>query len=284
MKILVTGVNGQLGHDVVNELEKRGIPAVGVDIQEMDITDAGSVDRVIRECAPDAVIHCAAYTAVDAAEENEELCRKVNVDGPRNIANICKALDIKMVQISTDYVFSGEGSHYWKPEDACAPQSVYGQTKYEGELAVRNILDKYFIVRIAWAFGINGKNFVRTMLRLAQNHDTIRVVNDQYGSPTYTYDLARLLADLVQTDKYGIYHATNEGICSWYEFARAIFAEAGVPVNVVPVTTAEYGAKAKRPANSRMNNDKLTEMGFEKLPSWQDALARYIEILKKEER
>lgn len=284
MKILVTGVNGQLGHDVVNELEERGIPAVGVDIQEMDITDAESVDRVIRACAPDAVIHCAAYTAVDAAEENEELCRKVNVGGPRNIANICKALDIKMVQISTDYVFSGEGSHYWKPEDACAPQSVYGQTKYEGELAVRNILDKYFIVRIAWAFGINGKNFVRTMLRLAQNHDTIRVVNDQYGSPTYTYDLARLLADLVQTDKYGIYHATNEGICSWYEFARAIFAEAGVPVNVVPVTTAEYGAKAKRPANSRMNNDKLTEMGFEKLPSWQDALARYIEILKKEER
>lgn len=282
MKILVTGVNGQLGHDVMNELEKRGISAVGVDIQEMDITDADSVDSVIRENAPDAVIHCAAYTAVDAAEENEELCRKVNVDGPRNIASVCKALDIRMVQISTDYVFSGAGDHFWQPEDACAPQSVYGWTKYEGELAVRNILDKYFIVRIAWAFGVNGKNFVRTMLKLAQNHDTIRVVNDQYGSPTYTYDLARLLVDMVQTEKYGIYHATNEGICSWYEFACAIFKEADVSVNVIPVTTEEYGAKAKRPANSRMNNDKLTEMGFEKLPCWQDALARYIEILKKE--
>ena len=279
MKILVTGVKGQLGHDVVNELTKRDIEAVGGDIEEMDITDPVSVDRVIKETAPDAVIHCAAYTAVDAAEENEELCRKVNADGPQNIANVCKELDIKMIQISTDYVFGGEGTHFWKPEDACEPQSVYGRTKYQGELAVRNTLEKYFIVRIAWVFGINGKNFVKTMLNLAKTHDTIRVVNDQFGSPTYTYDLARLLADMVVTDKYGVYHATNEGICSWYEFACAIFQEAGISVNVVPVTTAEYAAKAKRPANSRMDNNKLTENGFEKLPAWQDALARYVALL-----
>lgn len=281
MKVLVTGVKGQLGYDVVNELTKRGIESVGVDIEEMDITDPVSVDRVIKEAAPDAVIHCAAYTAVDAAEENEELCRKVNAEGPQNIANVCKELDIKMIQISTDYVFGGEGTHFWKPEDACDPQSVYGRTKYEGELAVRNTLEKYFIVRIAWVFGINGKNFVKTMLNLAKTHDTIRVVNDQFGSPTYTYDLARLLVDMVVTDKYGIYHATNEGTCSWYEFACSIFKEAGVNVNVIPVTTAEYGAKAKRPANSRMDNNKLTENGFEKLPAWQDALARYVALLKE---
>ena len=279
MKILVTGVRGQLGHDVVEELTRRGIDAVGVDIEEMDVTDKDSVDSVVRGAAPDAVIHCAAYTAVDAAEENEELCRKVNADGPQNIANVCKELDIKMIQISTDYVFGGEGTHFWKPEDACEPQSVYGRTKYQGELAVRNTLEKYFIVRIAWVFGINGKNFVKTMLNLAKTHDTIRVVNDQFGSPTYTYDLARLLADMVVTDKYGVYHATNEGICSWYEFACAIFQEAGISVNVVPVTTAEYAAKAKRPANSRMDNNKLTENGFEKLPAWQDALARYVALL-----
>ena len=281
MKILVTGVKGQLGYDVVNELKKRGIEAIGVDIEEMDITDPVSVDRVIKEASPDAVIHCAAYTAVDAAEENEALCRKVNADGPQNIANVCKELDIKMIQISTDYVFGGEGTHFWKPEDACDPQSVYGRTKYEGELAVRKTLEKYFIVRIAWVFGINGKNFVKTMLNLAKTHDTIRVVNDQFGSPTYTYDLARLLVDMVLTDKYGIYHATNEGTCSWYEFACSIFKEAGVNVNVIPVTTAEYGAKAKRPANSRMDNNKLTENGFEKLPAWQEALARYVALLKE---
>lgn len=281
MKILVTGVKGQLGYDVVNELKKRGIEAIGVDIEEMDITDPVSVDRVIKEASPDAVIHCAAYTAVDAAEENEALCRKVNADGPQNIANVCKELDIKMIQISTDYVFGGEGTHFWKPEDACDPQSVYGRTKYEGELAVRKTLEKYFIVRIAWVFGINGKNFVKTMLNLAKTHDTIRVVNDQFGSPTYTYDLARLLVDMVLTDKYGIYHATNEGTCSWYEFACAIFREAGISVNVVPVTTAEYAAKAKRPANSRMDNSRLTENGFEKLPAWQDALARYVALLKE---
>lgn len=280
MKVFVTGVKGQLGHDVVNELTERGIEAVGVDIEEMDITDAACVTRVIKEAEPDAVIHCAAYTAVDAAEENEELCRKVNAEGPRNIAMVCRELDIKMIYISTDYVFSGQGERPWEPDDEREPQSVYGQTKYEGELAVQELLDKFFIVRIAWVFGINGKNFVKTMLKLAETHDTIRVVNDQFGSPTYTYDLARLLADMILTEKYGVYHATNEGICSWYDFACAIFEEAGVSVNVVPVTTEEYGAKAKRPANSRMNKDKLTEQGFEKLPSWQDALRRYLRELK----
>lgn len=276
MKILVTGVKGQLGHDVVQELERRGIGTVGVDIDEMDITDRDSVDKVIREASPDAVIHCAAYTAVDAAEENEELCRRVNADGPRNIARVCRELDIKMMQISTDYVFDGQGERPWEPDDACRPCSVYGQTKYEGELAVRELLDKYFIVRIAWVFGINGKNFVKTMLNLSKTHDTVRVVNDQFGSPTYTYDLAKLLADMVVTDKYGIYHATNEGVCSWYEFACAIFREAGVKMNVIPVTTEEYGAKASRPANSRMSKEKLTENGFQKLPEWRDALRRYI--------
>ena len=281
MKILVTGVKGQLGYDVVRELEEHGIEAVGVDIDEMDITDAASVDKVIKEANPDAVIHCAAYTAVDAAEENVELCRKVNADGPRNIAKVCKELDIKMVQISTDYVFDGTGDRPWEPDDACGPVSVYGQTKYEGELAVREILDKYFIVRIAWVFGVNGKNFVKTMLGLASKFDTLRVVNDQFGSPTYTYDLAKLLVDMVLTDKYGVYHATNEGICSWHEFACAIFKEAGIEMNVIPVTTAEYGAKANRPANSRMSKEKLTENGFEKLPAWQDALARYVTVLKE---
>ena len=279
MKVLVTGVKGQLGYDVVNELEKRGHEAVGVDIQEMDITDAESVDRVIREAAPDAVIHCAAYTAVDAAEDNEELCRRVNADGTQNIANVCKELDIKMIYISTDYVFGGQGERPWEPDDERDPQSVYGQTKYEGELAVQNTLEKYFIVRIAWVFGINGKNFIKTMLKLAETRDTLNVVNDQFGSPTYTYDLAKLLVDMVQTEKYGIYHATNEGICSWYEFACAIFEAAGLgdKMTVNPVTTAEYGAKATRPFNSRMSKEKLTENGFDRLPAWQDALERYLE-------
>lgn len=279
MKVLVTGVKGQLGYDVVEELEKRGLEAVGVDIEEMDITDAGSVDRVLRQSAPDAVIHCAAYTAVDAAEDNEALCRRVNADGTRNIAEVCRELDIKMIYISTDYVFSGQGNRPWEPEDERDPQSVYGQTKYEGELAVQELLEKYFIVRIAWVFGVNGKNFVRTMLKLSENHDTITVVNDQFGSPTYTYDLARLLVDMVQTEKYGIYHATNEGICSWYDFACAIFREAGISMNVKPVSSAEYGAKANRPANSRMSKEKLTENGFERLPTWQDALKRYLDII-----
>ncbi len=279
MKVFVTGVRGQLGHDVVKELEKRGIEAVGVDIQEMDITDEESVSRVILGEAPDAVIHCAAYMAVDAAEENVDLCRRVNADGPRYIAKVCRDLDIKMIYISTDYVFSGQGERPWEPEDEKAPQSVYGQTKYEGELAVQELLEKYFIVRIAWVFGVNGKNFVRTMLKLSENHDVITVVNDQFGSPTYTYDLARLLVDMVLTDKYGVYHATNEGICSWYDFACAIFEEAGIPMTVKPVSTAEYGAKASRPANSRMSKDKLEENGFERLPAWQDALKRYLDIL-----
>lgn len=282
MKILVTGVKGQLGYDVVNELEKRGIEAVGVDIEEMDITDGASVDRVIRQASPDAVIHCAAYTAVDAAEENEALCRRVNADGTRNIAQVCKELDIKMIYISTDYVFSGQGERPWEPGDEREPQSVYGQTKYEGELAVQELLEKYFIVRIAWVFGVNGKNFVKTMLKLSENHDTITVVNDQFGSPTYTYDLARLLVDMVLTEKYGVYHATNEGICSWYDFACAIFEEACIPMTVRPVSTAEYGAKASRPANSRMSKEKLTENGFERLPDWQDALKRYIGVLKEQ--
>ena len=281
MKGLVTGVKGQLGFDVVNELTKRGIEAVGVDIEEMDITDSASVDRVIKEVAPDAVIHCAAYTAVDAAEDNEDVCRKVNADGTRNIAEVCKELDIKMIYISTDYVFSGQGERFWEPEDEREPQSVYGQTKYEGELAVQELLEKYFIVRIAWVFGINGKNFIKTMLNLAKTRDTVTVVNDQFGSPTYTYDLAKLLVDMVQTEKYGVYHATNEGICSWYEFACAIFKEAGIEMNVLPISSAEYAAKAKRPYNSRMSKDKLEENGFDRLPAWQDALKRYLAALKE---
>ncbi len=279
MKVLVTGVKGQLGYDVVKELEKRGMDAVGVDIEEMDITDAASVEKVLGEAAPDAVIHCAAYTAVDAAEEQEELCRRVNADGTRNIARMCKKLDIKMVYISTDYVFNGQGTRPWEPEDERQPLNVYGQTKCEGEEAVQELLEKYFIVRIAWVFGVNGKNFVKTMLRLAETGKRVTVVNDQYGSPTYTYDLARLLVDMVLTDKYGIYHATNEGICTWYEFACEIFRQANAAVEVVPVTAAEYQAKAKRPENSRMSKEKLTENGFDRLPPWQDALKRYLKAL-----
>lgn len=280
MKVLVTGVKGQLGYDVVNELEKRGMEAVGVDIEEMDITDAQSVERVLNEAAPDAVIHCAAYTAVDAAEEQEEICRRVNADGTRNIAKMCRELDIKMIYISTDYVFDGQGTRPWEPEDTRKPLNVYGQTKYEGELAVQELLEKYFIVRIAWVFGINGKNFIKTMLRLAETNKRLTVVNDQYGSPTYTYDLARLLVDMVLTEKYGVYHATNEGICTWYEFACEIFKQAGIDMEVVPVTAAEYQAKAKRPENSRMSKDKLTDNGFDRLPPWQDALKRYLEAIR----
>lgn len=280
MKVLVTGVKGQLGFDVMNELKKRGLEAVGADIEEMDITDEESVNRFIMDAKPDAVIHCAAYTAVDAAEENEDICRRVNADGTRNIAKVCKELDCKMIYISTDYVFDGQGSRPWEPDEERHPLNVYGQTKYEGELAVQELLEKYFIVRIAWVFGVNGKNFVKTMLNLAQTHDTLTVVNDQYGSPTYTYDLARLLVDMVQTDKYSIYHATNEGICTWYEFACEIFKQANVAVKVLPVSAAEYRAKAKRPENSRMSKEKLTENGFERLPSWQDALGRYLAVIR----
>lgn len=282
MKVLVTGAKGQLGYDVVNELKNRGITPIGVDIEEMDITNMESVDRVIKKSAPDAVIHCAAYTAVDAAEDNEEICRKVNVEGTANIAKVCKELDIKMMYISTDYVFNGEGSRPWEPDDERTPLNIYGQTKYEGEVAITDILDKYFVIRIAWVFGVNGKNFIKAVLNKAKTTDTLTVVNDQYGSPTYTFDLARLLVDMIETDKYGFYHATNEGICTWYEFACEIFRQAGVDVNVIPVSADEYPAKAKRPTNSRMSKEKLTENGFEKLPSWQDALSRYLPIILTE--
>lgn len=281
MKVLVTGVKGQLGYDVVKELEKRGHIAIGTDVDNMDITDPTQVDTVIRQAAPDAVVHCAAYTAVDLAEDNSDLCRRINADGTRNIATVCKALDIKMIYISTDYVFDGEGTHFWQPDDARHPLNIYGQTKYEGELAVESLLEKYYIVRIAWVFGVNGKNFIKTMLNLGKTRDHLTVVNDQIGSPTYTYDLARLLVDMIETDKYGRYHATNEGICSWYDFACEIFKQAGYDhVTVSPVSASEYPAKAKRPSNSRMSKEKLTENGFKKLPTWQDALSRYLKELE----
>ena len=286
MKVLVTGVKGQLGYDVVQELLKRGHTPVGVDIEEMDITDALSVQSTITEAAPDAVIHCAAWTAVDAAEdaENVEKVRKVNAQGTANIANVCKALKCKMMYISTDYVFNGQGETPWSADcKDYAPLSVYGQTKLEGELAVSGTLDKYFIVRIAWVFGINGNNFIKTMLKLSNTYETLRVVSDQIGTPTYTYDLARLLVDMIETDKYGYYHATNEGgYISWADFAKEIFRQAGKSTNVVPVTTAEYGvSKAKRPFNSRLDKSKLVENGFEPLPTWQDALDRYLKELEK---
>ncbi len=278
LKVLVTGSKGQLGYDVINELTKRGHWAVGVDIDEMDITDPVSVEHVITKTAPDAVIHCAAYTAVDAAEENVELCRKVNGEGTVNIVKVCKALGCKMMYISTDYVFNGQGERPWEPDDKREPLNVYGQTKYEGELAVEE-LEKYFIVRIAWVFGVNGKNFIKTMLNLGKTRDTITVVDDQIGSPTYTYDLARLLVDMVETEEYGRYHATNEGLCSWYEFACEIFKKAGLNVHVIPVSSDQYPARAKRPMNSRMSKDKLDEKGFERMPAWQDALDRYLKII-----
>ena len=276
MKVFVTGVKGQLGFDVMNELEKQGLEGIGVDIDEMDITDADQVNKVIKEVAPDAVIHCAAYTAVDAAEDNEEICRKVNAQGTENIAKVCEELDIKMMYISTDYVFNGQGERPWEPDDEREPLNVYGQTKYEGELAIEEHVKKFFTVRIAWVFGVNGKNFIKTMLNLGKTHDHLTVVNDQTGSPTYTYDLARLLVDMIQTDKYGRYHATNEGLCTWYEFACEIFKQAGMDVSVAPVSSDEYPAKAKRPSNSRMDKSKLTANGFQPLPTWQDALSRYL--------
>lgn len=279
MNVLVTGVKGQLGFDVVNELKKRGHTAVGVDIEEMDITEEESVNRVIKEASPDAVIHCAAYTAVDAAEENVELCRRVNALGTEYIARVCKELDIKMMYLSTDYVFNGQGTRPWEPDDEREPLNVYGQTKYEGELAIEKYLTKYFTIRIAWVFGVNGKNFIKTMLNLGKTHDTVSVVNDQIGSPTYTYDLARLMVDMVETERYGRYHATNEGLCSWYEFACEIFKQAGMDVTVLPVSSDQFPSKAVRPKNSRMKKDKLTENGFTPLPSWQDALSRYLKAI-----
>ncbi len=279
MKALVTGVKGQLGYDVVNELTKRGHTAIGVDIEEMDITDAASVEKVICDVKPDIVIHCAAWTAVDAAEDNEDKCRLVNAKGTENIAKVCKDLDIKMVYISTDYVFDGQGTEPWQPDcKDYKPLNVYGQTKLEGELAVSSNLEKYFIIRIAWVFGVNGNNFIKTMLNLSNKYDTLRVVNDQIGTPTYTFDLARLIVDMAESNKYGYYHATNEGgYISWYDFACEIFKQAGKNMNVIPVTTKEYGlSKAARPFNSRLDKSKLINNGFEPLPTWQNALERYL--------
>lgn len=285
MKVLVTGVKGQLGYDVANELTNRGHEAIGVDIAEMDITDKVSVDTVISRVHPEAVIHCAAWTTVDAAEDEENIpkVRAVNVMGTQYIADACKKIDAKMMYISTDYVFDGQGTTPWQPDcKDYKPLNVYGQTKLEGEFAVANTLDKYFIVRIAWVFGVNGKNFIKTMLNVGKTHDMVRVVNDQIGTPTYTYDLARLLVDMIETDKYGYYHATNEGgYISWYDFTKAIYRQAGYNTKVVPVTTAEYGlSKAARPFNSRLDKSKLVENGFKLLPTWQDALARYLKEIK----
>ena len=280
MKILVTGVKGQLGYDVVQEGEKRGLEMFGTDVDSMDITDAGQVRKVMEAYKPDGVIHCAAYTAVDAAEEHQEICRKINVNGTRTIAEVCRDMDIPLMYFSTDYVFDGQGENFWKEDDERQPLNVYGQMKYEGELAVQELVQKYFILRISWVFGVNGSNFIKTMLRLGKERGAVGVVSDQMGSPTYTYDLAKLVLDMFQTDKYGVYHVTNDGICSWYEFACEIFKQAGMDVKVTPLTTAEYPAKAARPLNSRMSKDKLVNAGFQMLPSWQDALRRYLERLE----
>lgn len=280
MRILVTGARGQLGTDLMNELEKQGLEGVGVDIAEMDITDAKACMDVICGANVDAVIHCAAYTAVDSAEDNVELCRKINGEGTRNVALACKAADVKMMYISTDYVFDGKGTRPWEPDDHRDPLNVYGQTKYEGELAIEELLDRYFTVRIAWVFGVAGNNFIKTMLRLGRERGAVSVVDDQVGSPTYTYDLARLLVDMIQTDHYGRYHATNEGMCSWYEFAVEIFRQAGMDqVTVTPVSSTEFAAKAVRPENSRMSKEKLSDNGFTRLPSWQDALSRFLQVI-----
>lgn len=299
MKIFVTGVNGQLGHDVVFDLQKRGIQAVGSDqapacasipelnYEPLDITNEAAVQEVLKRVHPDAVIHCAAWTAVDAAEEpaNQARVHAVNAEGTAHIAQVCAQIGCKLMYISTDYVFDGQGDTPWQPDcNDYAPLNVYGQSKLEGELAVVRAVERFFIVRIAWVFGQNGNNFVKTMLKLAQTHDTLRVVCDQIGTPTYTPDLARLLVDMIQTDKYGYYHATNEGgYISWYDFACEIFRQAGRPVKVLPVTTAEYGlSKAKRPFNSRLDKSKLLRTGFQPLPAWKDALERYLDSWMKE--
>ena len=281
MRVLVTGAEGQLGSDIVDELKSRGMEAVGVDIGEMDVTDAQSVMTVIGQEKPEAVIHCAAYTAVDDAEDNEELCRRINAGGTENVAKACRHYDLPMMYISTDYVFNGEGMDPWEPDDPHRePINVYGQTKYEGELAVEENLEKYFIVRISWVFGMRGKNFVKTMLKLAETHDHLDVVADQIGSPTYTPDLAVLLVDMIQTDRYGRYHATNSGLCTWHEFATEIFLQQGIIMDLEPVTSEEYPTRAKRPHNSRMDKGKLLENGFNLLPPWQDALKRYLALLR----
>ena len=305
MKVLVTGVSGQLGHDVMNELAKRGYTGVGSDIApeysgvddntavvnmeyvQMDITDEKAVDEIITRVNPDVIVHCAAWTAVDMAEDDDkvEKVRAVNAGGTRNIAKTAKKLDCKMVYISTDYVFDGQGEKPWEPDcKDYKPLNVYGQTKLEGELAVSELLDKYFIVRIAWVFGVNGKNFIKTMINVGKTHDTVRDVNDQIGTPTYTLDLSVLLVDMIETDKYGYYHATNEGgYISWYDFTLEIYKQAGLDTKVIPVTTKEYGlSKAARPFNSRLDKSKLVKNGFTPLPTWQDATRRYVELLKKE--
>ncbi len=297
MKVFVTGVGGQLGHDVINELTSRGYEAIGSDVVDMvlsgvpyvalDITDKIEVERVITEIRPDAVVHCAAWTAVDAAEDadKQEKVKAINVDGTQNIANAAKMVNAKMVYISTDYVFDGQGTAPWEPDcKEYAPLNVYGQTKLGGELAVSSTLEKYFIVRIAWVFGLNGGNFIKTMLQVGKNHPQVRVVNDQIGTPTYTYDLARLLVDMIESEKYGYYHATNEGgYISWYDFTKEIYRQAGMDTEVLPVTTEEYGlSKAARPFNSRLDKKKLTDNGFVPLPDWKDALQRYLQELKKQ--
>ncbi len=288
MKVFVTGVNGQLGHDVMIELAKRGYEGIGSDLfpkdnatsyVPLDITNSADVQKTIQQIQPDAVVHCAAWTAVDLAEDNIEKVRKVNVDGTRNIAEVCKEVGAKMLYLSTDYVFDGQGTEPWKPDcKDYKPLNVYGQSKLDGELAVAGILEKYFIVRIAWVFGLNGKNFIKTMLNVGESHDTVRVVNDQIGTPTYTYDLSRLLVDMIETEKYGYYHATNEGgYISWYDFSCEIYKQAGLNTRVIPVTTSEYGlSKAKRPFNSRLDKSKLIENGFTPLPDWKDAVRRYL--------
>jgi dTDP-4-dehydrorhamnose reductase len=278
MKILVTGVNGQLGFDVVNELKSRGIEAFGVDVAEMDITNAEQVKDVITNAHVDAIIHCAAYTAVDKAEDMPEVCRKVNVDGTRNIAQVCSDLDLKMIYISTDYVFDGKGTEAFEIDSPKNPNNVYGHTKSDGEDEVLKLVKKHFIVRISWAFGINGNNFINTMIRLGKENGEVKVVNDQIGSPTYTFDLARLLVDMVLTDKYGIYHATNEGYCSWYDFAVEIFKQAKMDnVKVIPVDSSVFPVKALRPLNSRLSKNLLDRNGFKRLPKWEDALKHYLE-------
>lgn len=282
MRVLVTGVGGQLGYEVMQELQRRGIECQGADLQEFDITDYDGTNAFISAYKPDAVVHCSAYTAVDKAESNKDVCRQVNAKGPENIAKVCRDIGAKMVFISTDYVFPGTGTAYWNPDDMehIAPLNWYGQTKWEGEQTVRQLVDHHFIVRISWAFGKHGNNFINTMLRLAETHDEINVVADQIGSPTYMADLAPLLCDMIMTDEYGTYHATNEGICSWAEFAEEIFRQAKVSCKVNHIPSAQYPTPAKRPFNSRMTKEKLIQRGFHKLPSWQDALRRYLQEIK----
>ena len=280
MKVLVTGFNGQLGYDLVKRLDHLGIECRGVDIQDFDLTKADEVSRYIRDYAPDTVVHCAAFTAVDKAEEARELCYAVNVTGTENVARVCREIGARMMYFSTDYVFNGEGEQPFEIDSPRAAQSYYGLTKGEGEDKVRELVDRHFIVRISWVFGINGHNFVKTMLKLGRERSELTVVNDQIGSPTYTADLAILLADMLQTDRYGTYHASNEGYCSWYDFAAVIMAEAGLPCQVRPVTSDQYPTKAVRPKNSRLSKTSLDRAGFDRLPSWQDALSRYLKELE----